>query len=247
MSQGQALQLLQKFSMQGYLNNVPDVQGNDGPTEFPNGASTGSDPILRSSMLGPRDGGPQSFESYANTLDGQGNAPVMESRQTHSQSTFSPFSPDPNFYASEVTRRDSASFSRAEMLPHPSKAFAPGFFPLQTQDPGATAEGGARIARVSPTSSRPPSATRYGSFLETTGPSFHLNRVPGRPEAPISRPPSGSMPSHKGQEGPEFNAMHDLNGTLASLDLDRSWKSSTESSGSDNAPVQFRMTMETSP
>ncbi|KIM36104.1 hypothetical protein M413DRAFT_428016 [Hebeloma cylindrosporum] len=134
------------------------------------------------------------------------------------QSNFSPFSPDPNnlYMSSESARRDSA-YSRLETLPHPSKAYAPGFFPSQDLKVN-TANG-----RVSPASARPASGNRFG-FAENSDPPAPLNRAPGRAEAPISRPPSGQM-APSGGEGIESDPIHDLNGTLASLDLDRPWKS----------------------
>lgn len=136
-------------------------------------------------------------------------------------SNFSPFSPDPNnLYTSlEGVRRDSGnSFSHLESLPHPSKAYAPGFHPLPSHELKLNTTLGGSQGKVSPTSGRPPSATRYG-FPETADPP--LNRAPGRAEGPISRPSSGQT-----SEIQEAGLMHDLNGTLASLELDRSWKSS---------------------
>ena len=137
-------------------------------------------------------------------------------------SNFSPFSPDPNnLYTSlESVRRDSGnSFSHLESLPHPSKAYAPGFHPLPSQELklNTTLGGSQGNLKVSPTTGHPPSATRYG-FSETVDPPH--NRAPGRVEGPISRPSSGQT-----SEIQEAGLMHDLNGTLASLELDRSWKS----------------------
>jgi hypothetical protein len=136
-------------------------------------------------------------------------------------SNFSPFSPDPNnlYTSSESVRRDSGnSFSRLESLPHPSKAYAPGFYPLPSQELKVNTALGGSQGKISPASGRPPSATRYG-FSETADPPAPINRAPGRVEGPISRPSSGQTSDFK--EG----LMHDLNGTLASLELDRSWKS----------------------
>ena len=135
-------------------------------------------------------------------------------------SNFSPFSPDPNnLYTSlESVRRDSGnSFSHLESLPHPSKAYAPGFHPLPSHELKLNTTLGGSQGKISPTSGRPPSATRYG-FSEIADPT--LNRAPGRAEGPISRPSSGHT-----SEIQEAGLMHDLNGTLASLELDRSWKS----------------------
>jgi len=141
------------------------------------------------------------------------------------QSNFSPFSPDPNnlYTSSEGVRRDPGTpFSRLESLPHPSKAYAPGFYPLPSQELKLNTTVGGSQGKVSPTAARPPSATRYG-FSETTDPPAPINRAPGRVEGPISRPSSGQTLAHV--EIQEADLMHDLNGTLASLELDRSWKS----------------------
>ena len=135
-------------------------------------------------------------------------------------SNFSPFSPDPNnLYTSlESVRRDSGnSFSRLESLPHPSKAYAPGFYPLPSQELKLNTTLGGSQGKISPTTGRPLSATRHG-FLESVDPP--INRAPGRVEGPISRPSSGQT-----SEVQEAGLMHDLNGTLASLEFDRSWKS----------------------
>ena len=136
------------------------------------------------------------------------------------QSNFSPFSPEPNnlYTSSENAKYDlGASFSRLESLPHPSKAYAPGFYPLPSQDLKLTTPGG----KVSPAAGRPSSTTLYG-FSESADPPAPINRAPGRVEGPISRPSSGQTLAHV--EIQEAGLMHDLNGTLASLELDRSWK-----------------------
>lgn len=84
--------------------------------------------------------------------------------------------------------------------------------------------------KVHPPGSR---SVRYGAYLGEGSPP--ANRGPGRLD-------QHSRPSSRHIDGQEFDAMHDLNGTLASLDLDRdrSWKSPTESSDS-SASVQFQM------
>lgn len=141
------------------------------------------------------------------------------------QSNFSPFSPDLNnlYTSSESVRRDpGAPFSRLDSLPHPSKAYAPGFYPLSSQDLKLNTTVGGPQGKVSPTTTRPSSATRYG-FSETVDPPAPINRAPGRIEGPISRPPSGQTSCQVEIQEPDL--MHDLNGTLASLELDHSWKS----------------------
>ena len=207
LTQDQALALLSKFTAQGYFtgggaNASPETR------EIENlllNTSYGG-PFVGSDQKKP-DGGPSSMGTF-----------VPRPEIHRAQSNFSPFSPDPNnlYMSSESARRDS-TYSRLETLPHPSKAYAPGFFP--SQDLKVNTGNG----RVSPSSTRPGSGNRFG-FAESSDPSAPLNRAPGRAEAPISRPSSGQMAS-SGGEGTESDSIHDLNGTLASLDLDRPWKS----------------------
>jgi len=139
-----------------------------------------------------------------------------------------------------------------EQLPHPSKSYAPGFgpSPLHTHDSktGVSMSESSSSSRLSPGSNRPSSASqRYTSYLESSASSsFQSNRAPGRPEGPISRPSSsstqGRRSSNAEMEAKGQDVIQDLNGTLASLDLDQSWKAPLESSDSQDS-VQFQMTM----
>ncbi|KIK64784.1 hypothetical protein GYMLUDRAFT_71188 [Collybiopsis luxurians FD-317 M1] len=127
---------------------------------------------------------------------------LPSSRQAMS---FSPFSPDPNALYGEQQRRESLSTVNIDDL----------------NDIGG---------KLASTSSRPLSMSRYANYQglmpRQTGSGSNgtspVNRAPM--PAPISRPSSG-QPSSAGFE------MHDLNGTLASLDLgDREVSSSSKSS-----------------
>ena len=203
-TQEQALHLLQKFSLQSYpsgydSSEIENALLNNGYSGLNGEQKTKKEEILS---------GMSSFQP--------------RSEMHRPPSNFSPFSPDPNnLYTSlESVRRDSGiSFSRLESLPHPSKAYAPGFYPLPSQELKLNTKLGGSQGKVSPTAGRPPSATRYG-FSETVQVDPPINRAPGRVEGPISRPSSGQT-----SEIQEGGLMHDLNGTLASLELDRSWKS----------------------
>jgi hypothetical protein len=233
MTQEQAIQLLQKLNLQGYFGNTaalgssPEGENSTAPAGYNNVAPAsifGEHKIHPALLTATRDEGPASYDSFSS------NAFPVRPEIHRSQSHFAPFSPDPNAYASELKRHD----SRADMLLHPSKAFAPGFYPLQTQD--LQINTGVSInstTKASPTAARPASASasgsRYNTFLESANHSFPVHRAPGRPES-VSRPPSGSM-SRMEQDNQELDAMHDLNGTLASLELDRPWKSPMESTG----------------
>jgi RNA recognition motif. (a.k.a. RRM, RBD, or RNP domain) len=242
MTQEQAIQLLQKLNIQGYFGNTatagsnPNVNEGENSTGYNNAPPAGmfgEHKIHPALLTATRDEGSSSYDSFSS------NAFPSRPEIHRSQSQFAPFSPDPNAYASELKRHD----SRADMLLHPPKVYAPGFYPLQTQDLQMNSGVSAGSAsKTSPTSARPASASagasRYNSFLESSNHSFPVNRAPGRPEAPVSRPTSGqtagSAPRIE-QGSQELDAMHDLNGTLASLELDRPWKSPVESTGSGAA------------
>ncbi|KAJ7815248.1 hypothetical protein B0H14DRAFT_3149174 [Mycena olivaceomarginata] len=157
-------------------------------------------------------------------------------------SSFSPFSPDPNqlpqqqqhqgqqqqqqhgagglYAAAEMfgKRRDSyAGQPYGQGLPHPSKAYVPGFFPvppvLQTNG-SASRSAGSGLG--SPT--RGGYGGGGGDGFAGSPPAFQVNRYQ-RHAQPISRPNSGSARRGGGEFG--LDAMHDLNGTLASLNLDQ--------------------------
>ncbi|PPQ78912.1 hypothetical protein CVT25_002372 [Psilocybe cyanescens] len=209
LTQDQALEILQKFSAQGFYNG-------GGPS------SSYEVSEIENALL-----------TYSSREEKKEEAPTTNFASTsrpevhRAQSSFSPFSPDPNnlYMTSGTTRRESP-FSRLDTLPHPSKAYAPGFFPLQPPELKVNVpNGGSSSDKVSPTSARPLSG-RY-AFSGDSDPQTPLNRAPGRSEAPISRPSSGQMTVPV----TDADAIQDLNGTLASLDLDRSWKSPDISQG----------------
>lgn len=126
---------------------------------------------------------------------------MMEPRQNRLQkeSNFSPFSPDPNLY------------DTADLVP---RNYAPGsgFGSFNVQETKVIGDNG----KISPPSVlRPPNGIqRFGnSYLDDS-----------RRYEPISRPTSGTP---TGLESKQYDPISDLNGTLASLDLDQStWKSS---------------------
>lgn len=217
MTPDQALQLLYKLSQQGYIS--PTSPGADNEMSA-NTTNTGNDTFATSiaSSLGSdaklRSGAdvPQSGDSFG--LNGFLPRPDIQ----RTLSNFSPFSPDPNHFIEEAKSREAASFTRSEALPHPSKAFAPGFYPHQLQTQDLKSSNGASIAgKVSP-SAHSPSAARYGPYLDMA------DRTISRPEQ-ISRPPSSHTPVSNSRTEADHNDLEDLNGTLASLDLDRPWKS----------------------
>lgn len=171
-------------------------------------------------------------------------APAVFATETFppASSQFAPFSPEPSIFAQELKRRD--SYPHNDMHSYSSKSFASGFYPMSSEDiKGHDSDAGSATTAKPSSTARSGGGTRYGPFLSNAP----ANRAPGRPEPPISRPSSGQT-SAREIVAQELDAMHDLNGTLASLDLDRDrpWKSPAESSDSGGS-VQFQLTMNGSP
>ncbi|KAK0461602.1 uncharacterized protein EV420DRAFT_1664338 [Desarmillaria tabescens] len=148
----------------------------------------------------------------------------------------------PAVFANEVQPPTISQFAPFSARTRP---FASGFYPMSSEDVKGNETDTGSGTTVKPSSAaRSGGSTRYGPFLSSSPPA---NRAPGRPERPISRPSSGQT-SAREIVAQELDAMHDLNGTLASLDLDRDrpWKSPAESSDSGGS-VQFQLTMNGSP
>lgn len=135
---------------------------------------------------------------------------MMELRQNRLQkeSNFSPFSPDPNLTSGE----------RNPSPPHSSRRHSPGFDGSRLQESKAVGVPNGSMDNVSSIAARPSTIglQRYGSN--------YTDESSGRHDAPVSRPNSGSR--HVGVK--DHDGMHDLNGTLASLDLNPQslWKTS---------------------
>ncbi|EIW76206.1 RNA-binding domain-containing protein [Coniophora puteana RWD-64-598 SS2] len=148
-----------------------------------------------------------SFDMYSKTLESRGPSDHMAHRP-QSSSTFSPFSPDPNQYFPEVRGTDG----------YQARLFGSSFD-----------ESHIEARRPAPLS-RNHSAQRFGSFLDSNSAPFEPSRSSSRQE-PISRPNSGPSFSqgrasrYGGSQG-DHEHIHDMNGTLASLELDHAWKSS---------------------
>ncbi|KAK0243312.1 hypothetical protein EDD85DRAFT_987458 [Armillaria nabsnona] len=171
-------------------------------------------------------------------------APAVFATETlpPASSQFAPFSPEPSIFAQELKRRD--SYPHNDMHSYSSKSFPSGFYPMSSEDiKGHDSDAGSAATAKPSSTARSGGGTRYGPFFSNAP----ANRAPGRPEPPISRPSSGQT-SAREIVAQELDAMHDLNGTLASLDLDRDrpWKSPAESSDSGGS-VQFQLTMNGSP
>ena len=205
MTQQQALQLLEKFAMQTY-------QPDSGPALSPTQRAEAEAQLNYAAMIAS---GAISLGVPREEVNSSYDYPAFVSRPEvqRALSTFSPFSPDPSLAVVDARNRESAGPARSEGLPHPSKAYAPGFLPSQEAKRGSSPTG------QSPTSSRPSSAMPSFGFADLTGDSLPLlNRAPGRAEAPISRPSSGPKSSPQKSEKLDLD-VQDLNHTLANLDL----------------------------
>ncbi|TFK24731.1 hypothetical protein FA15DRAFT_655707 [Coprinopsis marcescibilis] len=216
MTQDQAIQLLQKFALQGYRPEQPSIPGhipeagesdhsglNYATLVSNGGVSLGGLPIrddVRNSA---------SYEAYASFL------PRPEVQRT--LSNFSPFSPDPSLGLVDSQLRDSSYVSRLDAL---------SFYPAGQETKGPN-NGLGNGSRVSPTSSRPSSTPRYGWLDGPLDTSSSLTQIAARNEGPIARPSSGNTDNSR----QEFDVMQDLNNTLASLEIDRPWKPSDRNSG----------------
>jgi len=236
----QAMELLQKFGIQGFFDKNGAAAGSDGRVidghpvgSFAKGNNGGivGEEQMRLGMSTSQDEG-NAYDGYSSAglgrqLSNPGLMPVRQNRM-QTLSNFSPFSPDPNLYSMDKQRKDSAQFSRPELLPYSSKSFSPGF----GSSPQDFKVVGSMNGKASPPSIRPSSGSRYGSYLDGSAPPFQMNQAPSRPEGSISRPSSGQTTTSgrgaEGYESAEHDFIQDLNGTLASLDLDHTheqWKS----------------------
>ncbi|KAI0920843.1 hypothetical protein AcV5_001381 [Taiwanofungus camphoratus] len=156
-------------------------------------------------------------------------------------SSFSPFSPDPNYLADSMKTHESAPSNQAQSIPGLSKGYASWYNPAQDEK---VASGSGKVSPVQ--TIRPPSASqRFGSLLGEASSSaspFQPNRAASRQEAPIARPDVSRNSSQNQDQyaghGHEQDLIQDLNGTLASLDLDSQgmWKNG-DSVGAHTLPA----------
>ncbi|KDQ64131.1 hypothetical protein JAAARDRAFT_187503 [Jaapia argillacea MUCL 33604] len=229
----QAIQILQKFGLTAFLGNAAVNGDTPQPVTFSNNVSVNvtnsGEGTPHATMTAPRDrdsdGGMGGYESFTSgSFSNRSSVKIAPPPR----STFSPFSPDPNIYSEGLgnRERESLAHSRSEPLPHPSKSYAPGFGPsLRTEDVGSY-NGSGKISPVTPTSSsqpQRPGTQRYNSYLSTNSAPFDPSRALSRTS---TRTSYHGRDQSKELEGHEHDAIQDLNGTLASLDLDSShgWK-----------------------
>ncbi|THG97482.1 hypothetical protein EW026_g4522 [Hermanssonia centrifuga] len=224
----QAMQLLEKFGITQFLNggnhpssnmNIPNLN-----VEALQSAPTAEQLELLSQYEGSF--APSSFDQPSNAFNA---------------SAFSPFSPDPGYLNEGMKHRDSVSISQnqSQSFSSSAKGYAPWYSSTQQDEKVVNSSGKISPPAVGQTS-RPASARAFGNFLgDSPSSSFQAPRASSRQEAPIARPEvsrRGSQTLHSqeqfatGQDR-DHDLIQDLNGTLASLNLDNSqgsWKSGNE-------------------
>ncbi|KAF7352151.1 hypothetical protein MVEN_01178300 [Mycena venus] len=207
--------------------------------------------------------------------------PPPAGSSTTTTSSFSPFSPDPNQHGQQQQQTQQQQgmgglYAAAELLGKRRDSYAGHGAPYGAQGlphPSKAANGGGKMSG----SGSPTRGGYGGGGFAGSPPAFQINRYQSHAQTqPISRPNSGSAArgvvddrERERSRGEEFDAMHDLNGTLASLDLDRererefafggererAWslksptitESTSAESTSSGGSVQFRMTMGRTP
>lgn len=223
LSPDQALQLLQKLGVHGMSGmgglDTPttadsDFGGNAAPEEkfrtFPTNQIRSEAPNAHTL-----------YDTYATSFSAR--SPTGPEADQHLQIrsqlhlSFSPFSPDPNAYMLDDRKRGSIDLVTADSLSHALKTFPPKF------DTGVL-DG--NIISDRPNGPLRPSNNgchQYGPYFDGSSRPVEPSRSSSRQE-PVSRPTSrqtssqGRSSRHDAHE--EQGPIHDLNGTLASLDLD---------------------------
>ncbi|KAG1752510.1 uncharacterized protein EDB91DRAFT_1243270 [Suillus paluster] len=229
MTPEQAIQLLQRLGLtgQGQSNGASDAS-NRNYGDATKGSGYSEEKLRSLIMNQPLSDGQLPYDVYpvaSGPRPPSNLSSVEHHNRSHLASSFSPFSPDPNMY----TRRGSDSY---DLLPHSMNHGSR--YDNIMEFKAATANPNERPV---PPVRTPNGSQRYVPFMDGSAKSFESGRCLARQE-PISRPNSsqtssqGRSSQYDGQE--EHDPIHDLNGTLASLDLDQHhpWKSQ----GSDNRP-----------
>ncbi|KAH7931339.1 hypothetical protein BV22DRAFT_1053255 [Leucogyrophana mollusca] len=237
MSPEQALQILQTLGVGNFTGQRSN--GSDSPSGGVQADGNGAtEEKLRSLFMNQSlpDGlnSQQLFDLYSGAMAARphSNASPADQHQGVPPTipSFSPFSPDPastNVYGPD-RRRGSDGFPQSDFLSNQNKSYASRYEPYSLD---AKASNGTSSDRPAAPARTPSGSQRYGAFLDSSVRSFEASRAPARRE-PISRPDSGQTSSHgrSSQYDPleEHDPIHDLNGTLASLDLDHHspWRSS---------------------
>lgn len=203
------MQLLEKFGIAQFLNNTTLPDGNPtnpGPGANGNGSQNGGDPGLS-----------VPYDTYDASFD-------MRQNGQFGTSSFSPFSPDPNYLADSI-KNLSLSQPHPQQYSYDSKGYPSWYTTAPTQEEKASSNSSGKVSPASVGTSRPSSSNqRFSAYLTTDnsgGSPFQQNRASSRQEAPIARPDMGRRSSQVALS----SDIQDLNGTLASLELDNTqWK-----------------------
>lgn len=219
LSSEQTLQLLQKLGVNG-----ANVAGNpDLPmaAELGFGGSATSDEKFRTSLTNQiRSDAHTLYDSYATCFPARSPVGLEATNQHHPirpqfHSSFSPFSPDPNAYMLDNRKRGSVDLVTADSSSQTLNSFPP-TLDSNVLDGTTIADRPSGLLRTSN------GCHPYGYFDGPIRP-VEPSRSSSRQEL-VSRPTS-SQTSSQGRSGRhdahgEQDPIHDLNGTLASLDLD---------------------------
>ena len=226
----QTVQLLQQMQHAGLL---PPGAGSDVQSQQ-NQAQT-------QSMASQNDGSPQNV--VFSTRDINSTSPFdvqpaggfggdVHTPRAGIPTSFSPFSPDPNlFHGGDLPSRPAPKKPEPLLYyPASSDGFAPGFGSLPTLPHDLS--------------------NTMGADGKVTIPDYAFYEK--RTTTTISRPPSGSLSSSEQQEyfemsGHEHDLIMDLNGTLASLDLDSVNHHQSPSPVSASAPTSWKTPGSSSP
>ncbi|TDL29957.1 RNA-binding domain-containing protein [Rickenella mellea] len=258
LSQDQAIELLQHFGFSGFTPSGASVVNGDKDHNVPY-HTMDNGRVYNPGGTTRFQGAPMDAYSIAASFHRAQTANAMEGSSTRGNpvSSFSPFSPDPSFSAGHNPDRDSTtSITVGEGIHRTSS----GLVPRYTNGGGATIQPSRSVGdlstssdeRLSPTngtshmsqgSKESFGAERFGFPLNRSAPPFHLNRALGRSSntSQSSRPSStkASPPDPDTEQDP----IHDVNGTLASLDLDNTTSPKSLAGMSDSSSsVQFTMT-----
>ena len=207
----QALQLLEKFGLTNLLASGSSAAGSGME-------NVSNERQIAAALLNDVDGDRiAAFHAFAPPVFG----PRQSTNSSSASTSFSPFSPDPN-YLGERAGND-ASVAQGQPHSQTPKPYSPW---NPNQDEKVTGANG----KVSPTSTqtaRPSSVTqRFPSFLGDAPPSATFQpttRTSSRQEAPIARPEATRRDSRKEDfisPAQDQDTIRDLNGTLTSLALD---------------------------
>lgn len=241
LSPEQALDILQKFGFGGF----PQTSNAYGP----------GDDAKYVNPSGERIGTTNAFSGgFTGMAQPEGGAFVFEGQHGHAPtlSSFSPFSPDPNYLAGIMAERERENAMAASLrdsdVSRPMSGYggmARSVMPSSNGDRFSTPSnlGNGRSTTPSQQSAKYQANDTMSFVLNKSATPFQLNRAPGRPgpDGQSSSRPSFSQANPSNLAEKDSGAIRDFNGTLASLDLDTSSGRSPATNTDSSSSVQFRM------